>query len=851
MFYMVDKNEMIFGEGIEKLKNFVFSISKKIPNTEPSHKKLMGILFNPKFRQKRMPVSYVEEVLSFLESLEEYKQELENIKNQIKKDIENNFQKNIIVDYDKIKDGKISIETPEEIPSSIKIQILSEIVKDKKLERNKFGKYEVGEYIQGDEANKNIYYVEESLINLVTRIISDKLGLKIIFKGNKRSNNQQEPQHPQEKIEKKEELPKAPKKFTEREERLRFYDESNGTDDKILIREIGNLNNHDRLFVRELIKYNLKDFVWNSASRTYRVRGDYKQYAKVGTLLRKFGYKKEIADDNVNGLKYILKNKIKNGGVKQTEHDGQLPENFRERINFPNFGFSLFEAQKDGIEFLYGRRSAILGDEAGVGKTITTTGAAELRMQDIGPDSKTLIITLKSLVGQWVSEIVGLLGEQERSKISTMPMKPNKWTIVYYDNFSSGSLKDMIFEKLKSTKFSIVIFDELHRLKHEDTLRSKNVLEVTKDIPYKWGASATVSSNQPLDVRFQLQIVGHQLGKMPIDRFKQDFTGMIRSGRGFKKGPLEETIRAAERLNKWLNLSGVYIRRSKSDLRDMPPVSVDIHKTDIDEKQFITALREKLSGYSNPSLKISELIASREVLANLKAPATVKKAMQVVRAGLSDPSNNYAASKVVIFTCFVKPGRTMEKSLQDELDKIDSKFFVLTYLGGDSSKEIENIKNKFIEDPNAKILILSMKRGGTGLSFPNAAKTLIVNDFDWTPESGEQSEGRIYRINTNQSVNILYTLVDGLDTDLYEAVMRKRKIAEIVQKFRKEFQTTEFDDEVLKQIVTYQKQAEKINKEIQDMIEKANQKALPANVKESLSFKDLINKDLFLLRNIL
>jgi superfamily II DNA or RNA helicase len=847
---MVDKNEMIFGDGVEKLKNFIFSVSKKVPSSEPSHKKLMGIIFNPKFRQKRIPISYIEEVLIFLEDFEEYKQEVENIKSQIKKDIESNFQKNIVVDYDKIKDGKIAIETPEEMPSSVKLQILSEIVKNKNLERNRFGKYEVGAFIQSDEINKKLYYVEESLINLVTKIISDRLELKVTFKGNKKSTPTTTEQPKEKSLETKKEITKIGK-FTEREERLRFYDESNGTDDKMLIREIGNLNNHDRMFIRELIKYNLPDFVWNSANRTYRVKGDFKQYSKVGTLLRKFGYKKEISEDNKNGLKYILIEKIKKGGIKKTEYDGQLPENFRERIKFPNFGFSLFEAQKDGIEFLYGRKSAILGDEAGVGKTITTTAAAELRMQDIGSDSKTLIITLKSLVGQWANEIVGLLGEQERSKISTMPMKPNKWTIVYYENFSSGSLKDMIFEKLKSTKFSIVIFDELHRLKHEDTLRSKNVLEVTKNIPFKWGASATVSSNQPLDVRFQLQIVGHQLGKMSIDRFKQDFTGMVRSGRGFKKGPLEETIRSAERLNKWLNLSGVYIRRSKSDLRDMPPVSIDIHKTDIDEKEFIKSLREKLSGYSNPNLKISELIASREVLANLKVGSTIDKAIKIVRLGLNNPNNNYAASKVVIFTCFVKPGRTMEKKLQEELEKIDSKFFVLTYLGGDSSKEIENIKNKFIENPNAKILILSMKRGGTGLSFPNAAQTLIVNDFDWTPESGEQSEGRIYRINTNQSVNIFYTLVDGLDTDLYEAVMRKRKIAEIVQKFRKEFQRTEFDDEVLKQIVTYQKQAEKINKEIQDMIEKANKKALTKNIQENISFKDLINKDLFLLRNIL
>jgi len=297
---MVDKNEMIFGDGVEKLKNFIFSVSKKVPSSEPSHKKLMGIIFNPKFRQKRIPISYIEEVLIFLEDFEEYKQEVENIKSQIKKDIESNFQKNIVVDYDKIKDGKIAIETPEEMPSSVKLQILSEIVKNKNLERNRFGKYEVGAFIQSDEINKKLYYVEESLINLVTKIISDRLELKVTFKGNKKSTPTTTEQPKEKSLETKKEITKIGK-FTEREERLRFYDESNGTDDKMLIREIGNLNNHDRMFIRELIKYNLPDFVWNSANRTYRVKGDFKQYSKVGTLLRKFGYKKEISEDNKNG----------------------------------------------------------------------------------------------------------------------------------------------------------------------------------------------------------------------------------------------------------------------------------------------------------------------------------------------------------------------------------------------------------------------------------------------------------------------------------------------------------------------------------------------------------------------
>ena len=831
MFYMIDKNELVFGDGVEKLKNLVFIISQKIPRNNPDYQKLMGINFSPKFKQKKINAGYVEEVLSFLEKFKEYKDQLDEIKELIKKDIELNSQKSLIIDYDQVEDNKISIALPEEIPNNIKIELLNKIVVYKKIERNPEGKYEVSKYFIQSEKDKKIYYIDESIISLVSNILSNRLNLKIIFKGNKKTTKQVE-----SPVEKEKEADKPAPTRTEREERLRFYDESNGRDNKLIIRLRDSINNHDRQFIHELVKYNLPGYNWNPTNKTYNVYGDFKQYSKIGILLRKFGYKKEIDDNNTYGLKYILLNKIKNGGIQKTDYDGQIPEDFKDNVSFPKAGFDLFEEQKEGIAFLYGRKSAILGDETGIGKTVTTIGAADLRMKNLGQDSKTLIVTLKALVGQWVNEIVGLLGEEERSKISTMPLKPNKWTIVYYDNFSSGSLLEMIIDKLKNSNFSIVIFDELHKLKHEDTSRSKNVLEVTKDIPYKWGASATVSSNKPLDVRFQLQVVGHQLGRMDIDKFKQDFTGMIRSGRGWKAGPLEETIRSAERLNKWLNLTGVYIRRSKSDLKEMPPISTDVYKTNIDEKEFISSLKQKLKGYSSPQLKISELIASREVLATLKATNTVKKAIKIIKDGLGDPTNNYAASKVVIFTCFVRPGREMEESLKKELEQIDPRFSVLTYLGGDDSKQIEKIKNKFIEDANVKVLILSMKRGGTGLSFPNAAKTMIVNDFDWTPESAEQSEGRIYRINTNQSVQILYTLVDGLDTDLYEAVMRKRKIAEIVQKFRKEFQKSEFDDEVLKQIVTYQKQAERIDKEIQDMINKANAKALD----EGFNFKSFL-----------
>ena len=109
---------------------------------------------------------------------------------------------------------------------------------------------------------------------------------------------------------------------------------------------------------------------------------------------------------------------------------------------------------------------------------------------------------------------------------------------------------------------------------------------------------------------------------------------------------------------------------------------------------------------------------------------------------------------------------------------------------------------------------MSMKMGGTGIDFPNAAQHMVINDFDWTPESAEQSEGRIYRINTTHPVNIQYIVGSGLDKDLFDKVQKKREIAAIIQRYRKHYHDSEHDPEALKKIVDAQKEIKEIDKQM-------------------------------------
>jgi intein/homing endonuclease/superfamily II DNA or RNA helicase len=460
--------------------------------------------------------------------------------------------------------------------------------------------------------------------------------------------------------------------------------------------------------------------------------------------------------------------------------------------------------------------------------TAQLISAAALRMQK---DSKpTLIITLKATQEQWVNEIVNVMGEDQRSDISIDPQNPKKWTVVYYENFSSGKQIENNMEKLKSAGFGIVIFDELHKIKHSSSKRSQNISKVVENIPTKWGASATISSNKPMDVRNQLVMTGHHLGKINEDKFKHDF-----AGENYEKESEENKIKSAENLNKWLNLSGLYVRRSKQDIREMPNLSIQNKVVSIDQSKFGDEFNSKISAYQKPELPISRLIAARETIAKLKTDQTSNKVLDIVKENINRPP---AASKIVVFTNFVESANQLVEKIDSGLKSINRKFYVLTYLSSTKKADRLTTKENFTEDSNAKVLVMSMKMGGTGIDFPNAAQNMVINDFDWTPESAEQSEGRIYRINTNHPVNIDYVVADGIDKTIYDKVQKKRELAEIIQKYRKEYHEKD-DAEALKIIVKAQRDMAKID---DDMVKAINNEIPGAGEGLKESFKSYIDR---------
>lgn len=566
-------------------------------------------------------------------------------------------------------------------------------------------------------------------------------------------------------------------------------------------------------FLKESIQYTFPEYAWLKDDYAYMVGGNYKQYITFGRLLKKFGY-------NVDALRDIVKIKADSGRLEKTDWEGQHDDNqeFLSQIEakLPESKFELYDEQKKGVAFLYGRDHAILGDETGLGKTVQLISAAAIRMQN--KNNPTLIITLKATQQQWVNEIMTVMGEGEKSNISIDPLNPKKWTVCYYDNFSSGKKVEDYVTSLTRANFGIVVFDELHKVKHSTSKRSQNVSRVVENIPTRWGASATVSSNKPMDVRNQLVMTGHHLGKISEGKFKRDFAGQKATG---YKGAYEQSdddddqIKSAERLNRWLNLSGVYVRRAKSDVRDMPNLSVGDETTPVDQAKFQQHYSARVNAYKDPSLPISKLIAARETIAHLKTDQTTRKVLNIVQAGEGQPQ---AASKVVVFTNFIEAGKQLVEKINNGLRQLNPSYHVLTYLSETKKADRANVKSRFTTDPNTKVLVMSMRMGGTGIDFPNASQHMVINDFDWTPEAAEQSEGRIYRINTTHPVDIQYMVGEGIDKKLFVLVQKKRKLAGIIQAYRKEYHEAEHSPEVLEKLVMAQRQMKLIDHEMVGII---------------------------------
>ncbi|GII91214.1 DEAD/DEAH box helicase [Sinosporangium siamense] len=131
--------------------------------------------------------------------------------------------------------------------------------------------------------------------------------------------------------------------------------------------------------------------------------------------------------------------------------------------------------------------------------------------------------------------------------------------------------------------------------------------------------------------------------------------------------------------------------------------------------------------------------------------------------------------KVLVFTQYAEFGTMLQPYLAMRLDRP-----VLWLHGGLSKRRRDELIERFQNDPEPMVFLLSLKAAGTGLNLTAASHVIHVDRW-WNPAVEDQATDRAFRIGQTKNVQVRkFICVGTLEERIDEMVERKKALADRV-----------------------------------------------------------------------
>ncbi|WP_028586740.1 DEAD/DEAH box helicase [Desulfocurvus vexinensis] len=443
---------------------------------------------------------------------------------------------------------------------------------------------------------------------------------------------------------------------------------------------------------------------------------------------------------------------------------------------------SLRPYQAQGLSFLNFLREygfgGILADEMGLGKTIQTLSFIQ-SMVERKMEGPNLIVVPTSVLPNW---------EREAEKFV-----PGLTRLTIY-----GSRRDNLFhhigeshlvlttyallrhdlEELQKFEFNSIILDEAQNIKNPNTITARSVRKL--DAKLRVCLSGTPIENNLFELWSLFEFL------MP---------GFLGSQHSFQRGVVKPIKDGDEETLDFLRtrVKPFILRRTKSQVaKDLPPK--------IENVQYCALADEQLELYAKLAKKLKE-----QVLADVDEKGMAKSQMSILDAllklrqicchprllkldmpGVSTnlPSGKFDAfkdmvtdiieegHKVLVFSQFVQ----MLHIIRSWLQISDIPF---AYLDGASKDRFEQV-DRFNQDPDIPIFLISLKAGGTGLNL-TSADYVIHYDPWWNPAVESQATDRTHRIGQTRQV-FSYKMIcqNTVEEKILQLQDMKRGVAESI-----------------------------------------------------------------------
>ena len=147
--------------------------------------------------------------------------------------------------------------------------------------------------------------------------------------------------------------------------------------------------------------------------------------------------------------------------------------------------------------------------------------------------------------------------------------------------------------------------------------------------------------------------------------------------------------------------------------------------------------------------------------------------------------------KALVFTQYKQMGEILTRIVSDEFE-MEPLFFH----GSLNVQQREKILEEFANNPDKKVMILSLKAGGLGLNLTSAAN-VIHFDLWWNPAVEDQATDRTYRIGQDKNVMVhRFITLSTFEEKIDKIIKSKRDLAESAIFVGEKIITELSDDEI-------------------------------------------------------
>ena len=434
--------------------------------------------------------------------------------------------------------------------------------------------------------------------------------------------------------------------------------------------------------------------------------------------------------------------------------------------------------QQTGLKWLWTNVSKGFGvcmaDDMGLGKTIQIISLILKLKEDNQLQKPVLVICPTTLIGNWMKEL--------------QMFAPSLDAVIYHGAERQLDVKhDIILttyaimridvDELKKQNWGMIIVDEAQNIKNPDTAQTIAIKMLKADI--KVAMTGTPVENRLTELWSIFDFINRgYLGTLkefqksyaiPIERFK-------------------ETSRAAKLK---MSVSPFVLRRLKTDknvISDLPEKMVLNEYCYLSKPQAVlyektlNEMMEKISGFTgiNRRGNIFKLITALKQICN--HPYQFLKGGEISRelSGKMDKCISTVESilehgeKTLIFTQYKEMGDILCKVIADECNTEP-----LFFHGSLTVPQREELIDKFQNNPDCKIMILSLKAGGTGLNLTSATN-VIHYDLWWNPAVEAQATDRAYRIGQQRNVMVhRFITKDTFEERINDMIQQKKHLADM------------------------------------------------------------------------